>query len=72
MAACGPVCACRIPRLRPDAKAFAARRFTPISQVMNEVTDPLYKKALLRLAADAAGAGTLPAPDGADTMKSCP
>jgi nitrogen fixation protein NifU and related proteins len=34
---------------------------------MSEVTDPLYKKALLRLAADAAGAGTLPAPDGAAT-----
>jgi len=30
---------------------------------MNEVSDPLYKKALLRLAADATGAGTLPAPD---------
>lgn len=26
--------------------------------------DPLYRKAMLRLAADAAGAGTLPAPDG--------
>jgi nitrogen fixation NifU-like protein len=30
---------------------------------MSEASDPLYKKALLRLAADAAGAGTLPAPD---------
>lgn len=30
---------------------------------MSEVSDPLYKTALLRLAADAAGAGTLPAPD---------
>jgi len=30
---------------------------------MSEVSDPLYKKALLRLAADATGAGTLPAPD---------
>lgn len=29
---------------------------------MNEVADPLYGKALLRLAADAAGAGRLPAP----------
>ncbi len=31
---------------------------------MSEASDPLYKKALLRLAADATGAGTLPAPDG--------
>jgi nitrogen fixation NifU-like protein len=30
---------------------------------MSEVSDPLYKTALLRLAADAAGAGILPAPD---------
>ncbi len=34
---------------------------------MSEVSDPLYKKALLRLAADATGAGALPAPDGAAT-----
>ena len=30
---------------------------------MSEVSDPLYKTALLRLAADAAGAGVLAAPD---------
>jgi NifU-like protein involved in Fe-S cluster formation len=29
---------------------------------MHEASDPLYKKALLRLAADATGAGILPAP----------
>jgi len=32
---------------------------------MSEVSDPIYSKALLRLAADAAGAGHLPAPDAA-------
>jgi NifU-like protein involved in Fe-S cluster formation len=35
---------------------------------MNEVEDPLYSKALLRLAADAAGAGRLPAPDARATV----
>jgi len=30
-------------------------------------SDPLYRKELLRLAADATGAGTLPAPDGVGT-----
>ena len=30
---------------------------------MSEASDPLYRKALLRLAADATGAGRLPAPD---------
>jgi nitrogen fixation protein NifU and related proteins len=34
---------------------------------MSEVSDPLYKKALLRLAADAAGAGRLPHPDASAT-----
>jgi nitrogen fixation protein NifU and related proteins len=34
---------------------------------MSEVEDPLYRKALLRLAADATGAGHLPAPDAAAT-----
>jgi NifU-like protein involved in Fe-S cluster formation len=34
---------------------------------MHEASDPLYKKALLRLAADAAGAGRLPRPDGLAT-----
>jgi NifU-like protein involved in Fe-S cluster formation len=32
---------------------------------MSEAGDPLYRKALLRLAADATGAGHLPAPDAA-------
>ena len=35
---------------------------------MSETSDPLYKKALLRLAADAAGAGTLSAPDASATV----
>jgi nitrogen fixation NifU-like protein len=35
---------------------------------MPEVSDPLYKKALLRLAADAAGAGRLPAPNASATI----
>ena len=35
---------------------------------MSEVRDPLYKKALLRLAADAAGAGRLRHPDASATM----
>ena len=34
---------------------------------MSEASDPLYRKALLRLAADAAGAGHLPAPHAAAT-----
>jgi NifU-like protein involved in Fe-S cluster formation len=34
---------------------------------MSEASDPLYRKALLRLAADAAGAGHLPAPDACAT-----
>jgi NifU-like protein involved in Fe-S cluster formation len=34
---------------------------------MSEVSDPLYKKALLRLAADAAGAGRLPRADATAT-----
>jgi nitrogen fixation NifU-like protein len=34
---------------------------------MSEASDPLYKKALLRLAADAAGAGRLEAPDATAT-----
>jgi len=34
---------------------------------MSEAADPLYRKALLRLAADAAGAGRLPAPDASAT-----
>ena len=34
---------------------------------MSDATDPLYKKALLRLAADAAGAGALPAPQASAT-----
>jgi NifU-like protein involved in Fe-S cluster formation len=34
---------------------------------MSEASDPLYRKALLRLAADAVGAGRLPAPDAAAT-----
>jgi NifU-like protein involved in Fe-S cluster formation len=34
---------------------------------MSEASDPLYRKALLRLAADAAGAGRLPAPDAVAT-----
>jgi NifU-like protein involved in Fe-S cluster formation len=34
---------------------------------MSEANDPLYRKALLRLAADATGAGHLPAPDAAAT-----
>jgi len=34
---------------------------------MSEAGDPLYRKALLRLAADATGAGHLPAPDAAAT-----
>jgi NifU-like protein involved in Fe-S cluster formation len=34
---------------------------------MSEADDPLYRKALLRLAADAVGAGHLPAPDAAAT-----
>lgn len=35
---------------------------------MSEASDPLYRKALLRLAADATGAGRLPAPDAAATV----
>lgn len=34
---------------------------------MREASDPLYRKALLRLAADATGAGHLPAPDACAT-----
>lgn len=34
---------------------------------MNEASDPLYRKALLRLAADATGAGRLPSPDATAT-----
>ncbi len=34
---------------------------------MSEADDPLYRKALLRLAADATGAGRLPAPDASAT-----
>lgn len=34
---------------------------------MSEAADPLYRRALLRLAADAAGAGRLPAPDASAT-----
>jgi NifU-like protein involved in Fe-S cluster formation len=34
---------------------------------MREASDPLYRKDLLRLAADAAGAGRLPRPDAAAT-----
>ena len=34
---------------------------------MDDASDPLYRKALLRLAADAMGAGHLPAPDAAAT-----
>ena len=34
---------------------------------MTDTSDPLYKKALLRLAADADGAGTLPTPDACAT-----
>lgn len=34
---------------------------------MSEASDPLYRKALLRLAADACGAGHLPAPDASAT-----
>jgi NifU-like protein involved in Fe-S cluster formation len=34
---------------------------------MHEVSDPLYRKELLRLAADAAGAGRLPRPDASAT-----
>ena len=34
---------------------------------MSEVDDPLYRKALLRLAADATGAVRMPAPDAAAT-----
>ena len=34
-----------------------------MSGAMSEPADPLYKKALLRLAADACGAGSLAAPD---------
>src|SRR5258706_9504476 len=35
---------------------------------MSETGDPLYRRALLRLAADAKGAGHLPAPDAAASM----
>ena len=35
---------------------------------MSEALDPLYGKALLRLAADAAGAGRLPHPDASATI----
>lgn len=34
---------------------------------MSEASDPLYRKELLRLAADAAGAGHLPQPDASAT-----
>lgn len=34
---------------------------------MSEASDPLYRKELLRLAADAAGAGRLPQPDASAT-----
>jgi NifU-like protein involved in Fe-S cluster formation len=50
-----------------DEISFFSKHFAPIARAMSEASDPLYKKALLRLAADAAGAGRLAKADATAT-----